>query len=245
MWKQVPQYDGKNYNVWCINMKTIFCSRELWELVENGFPEPTYQVALNALTQNKRNTLKENNKKDSKDLYFIQTTMVDSIFPRIVTTTKSRQAWETFQNAYQGSKKENLVKLQLLRRDIENLQMIESRSVNDLFTHTMISVNQIRTNGDTLEDQRIIEKTLRSLPPRFDPIVVAIEESKNLTQMCLDDLMGSLQIHEQRLNRSSTVSYEQDFRSQVSVRGRGRSFDNKGVARGGGSKSFSNSHERW
>ena len=80
--------------------------------------------------------------------------------------------------------------------------------MNDFFTRTMSLVNQIITNGDTLEEQRIIEKTLRSLPPGFDPIVVAIEESKDLTQMCLDDLMGSLQIHEQRLNRLATVSSE-------------------------------------
>jgi hypothetical protein len=244
MWQQVPQFDGKNYDVWCIKMKTIFCSQELWELVENGFPEPADQVAFNALTQAERNTLKENKKKDAKALYFIQTTMGDSIFPRIATTTKSKQAWETLQNAYQGNNKVKLVKLQLLRRDIENLQMKESESVNDFFTRTMSLVNQIRTNGDTLEDQRIIEKTLRSLPPRFDPIVVAIEESKDLTQMCLDELMGSLQIHEQRLNRSATVSSEQAFRSQVSVRGRGKSSNNRGVARGGGSGRFNNSHER-
>jgi hypothetical protein len=122
--------------------------------------------------------------------------MGDSIFPRIAATTKSKQAWETLQNAYQGSSKVKFVKLQLLRRDIENLQMKEFESVNDLFTRTMILVNQIRTNGDTLEDQRIIEKTLRSLPPRFDPIVVEIEESKDLTQMFLDEVMGSLEIHE-------------------------------------------------
>ena len=72
----------------------------------------------------------------------------------------------------------------------------------------MSLVNQIRTNGDTLEYQRITEKTLRILPPRFDPIVVAIEESKDLTQMCLDELMGSLQIHEQRLNKLVIVSSE-------------------------------------
>jgi hypothetical protein len=91
MWQQVPQFDGKKYDIWCIKMITIFCSQELWELDENGFPDPANQVAFNALTQAERNTLKEN-KKDAKDLYFIQTVMGDSIFPRIATATKSKQA---------------------------------------------------------------------------------------------------------------------------------------------------------
>jgi hypothetical protein len=47
---------------------------------------------------------------------------------------------------------------------------------------------------------------LGSLPPRFGPIIVAIEESKNLTQISLDELMGSLQIREKTLNRSSIIS---------------------------------------
>ena len=70
--------------------------------------------------------MKENRKKDAKALYSIQATMGDSNFTRIETSTKSKQAWETLQNAYQGSSKVKLVKLQLLRRDIENLQMKES-----------------------------------------------------------------------------------------------------------------------
>jgi hypothetical protein len=94
----------------------------------------------------------------------------------------------------------------------------------------MSLVNQIRTNG-VHEDQRIIEKTLRSVPPIFDPIVVAIEESKDLTQMCLDELMGSLKIHEQRMNISIIAFFEQAFRSQVLVRGRGISSRNRSVAR--------------
>jgi len=102
--------------------------------------------------------------------------MTDSIFPRISTTTKSKQEWETLQNKYQGNNKVKIVKLQLLRRDIQKLQMKEYESVNDFFTHTMSLDNQIRTNGDTLEDQIIIEKTFRSLPPKFDLIVVEIEE---------------------------------------------------------------------
>ena len=42
-------------------------------------------------------------------------------------------------------------------------------------------VNQIRLNSDELTNQKIVEKILRSLLIKFDNIVVAIEESKDLS----------------------------------------------------------------
>ncbi|KAH9292372.1 hypothetical protein KI387_042442, partial [Taxus chinensis] len=184
----------------------------LWELVEGGYTEVADQAAFNALTQAQKNALKENRRKDAKDLSYIQNAVTDSVFPRIATTTNSKQAWDTLQNAYQGSDKVKVVRLQMLRREFETLLMKDSKSVNDFFTRKMTIVNQMRTNGDIVEDHRIIEKVLRSLPVRFDPVVVAIEESKDLKQMSVDELMGSLQTHEQRMSRSASSSNEQAFK---------------------------------
>lgn len=71
-----------------------------------------------------------------------------------------------------------LAKLQMLRRDFEIMQMKDSESVESFFTQVMGLVNQIRSHGETLEDKRIVEKVLRSLPTKFDSIVVTIEETK-------------------------------------------------------------------
>lgn len=36
---QIPIFNGKNYDYWSIRMKTLFSSQDVWDLVENGFPE--------------------------------------------------------------------------------------------------------------------------------------------------------------------------------------------------------------
>jgi hypothetical protein len=57
----------------------------------------------------------------------------------------------------------------------------------------MMIVNPIRRNGEALTDAQITEKILRSLYPRFDYVVVVIEESKEMNKLTVDELIGSLQ----------------------------------------------------
>jgi transposase InsO family protein len=229
---QIPIFNGKNYDYWSIKMKTLFCSQDVWDLVENGFPEPADQQAYQALSQAEKDLLKENKKKDSKALFFIQQAMEESIFPKVAAATRSKQAWESLQTTYQGTSKVKTTKLQILRRDFENLQMKDTDSIDSFFTHAMAIINLLRSYGETVGDQKVVEKILRSLPTKFDPVVIAIEESKDLTQLSVDELMGSLLSHEQRLNRTGTSSLENAFKTQLSFgRTRGRSNYNRGRGR--------------
>ena len=148
--------------------------------------------------------------------------MEEAIFPKVVVATSSKKAWDNFLSTYQGTGNVKISKLQNLRRDFENLQMKDSDSIDLFFAKAMGIVNKIRSYGETLGDQQVEEKILRSLPNKFDSRVAAIEESKDLSLLSIDELMGSLLSHEQRLNRSDTTSsLENAFKTQLSF-GRSR-----------------------
>lgn len=84
----------------------------------------------------------------------------------------------------------------MLRRDFQNLFMKESESLQVYFTISMNVVNQIKTHGEELSDQKIDEKLLQSLLIKYDPIIIAIGETKTLATYSIDELMGTLYIHE-------------------------------------------------
>lgn len=65
--------------------------------------------------------------------------------------------------------------------------------------------NQMLYCGETLSDESIVEKILRSVSSRFDHITVAIEQAKDLSTMTIEELQGSLEAHEQRLNEKRAV----------------------------------------
>ena len=107
----------------------------------------------------------------------------------------------------------------------------------------------MRSCGDKITDQTIVEKVLRSLTPKFDHVVAAIEESKDLSVFSFEELMGSLQAHESRINRSFEKSDEKAFQVKgefsnqkefSTARGRGRGGfrgRGRGQDRGRGSRS--------
>ena len=103
------------------------------------------------------------------------------------------------------------MKLQALRRDFETLAMKNGESIADFLSRAMAIVSQMRSYGEQVSDETIVAKVLRSLTPKFDHVVAAIEESKDLSKMSTSELTGSLQAHEKRINWFSSQPMEQAF----------------------------------
>ena len=92
---QLPQFNGKNYEYWTIIMRALFASQDLSELVEDGLEELADEQAYSALTQEEKDFLKSNRKKDSKALFYLYQEVHESIFPRIAAAKRSKDAWDT------------------------------------------------------------------------------------------------------------------------------------------------------
>ena len=78
-------------------------------------------------------------------------------------------------------------------------------------THKMVTL------GEPMTQENVIQKVLRSLTPRWNIVVIAIEESKNLATTMYDELVGSLISHEDRIRDISTSVNEKAFASQLQI----------------------------
>jgi hypothetical protein len=111
--------------------------------------------------------------------------------------------------------------------------MTESENIDQFMTRVMGIVNQIRLTGEAIPDQKIFEKVLRSLPKKFEMVLTAILESKDLSNFSTNELMGSLLSHETRLHLEDE-SLANAFKTQFSFnrgRGRGRGRGQRGRGR--------------
>ena len=141
----------------------------------------------------------------------IQQALDDEIFPRIAATITSHKAWETLKQEYMGDKKVITVKLQSLRQNFETLAMQEKELVQHFLSRVSGIINHMKSYGENISNETVVCKVLRSLTSKFDHVIVAIEESKDLTTDTFDELMGSLLAYEGRLNMSHEKVEEKAF----------------------------------
>jgi len=95
--------------------------------------------------------------------------------------------------------------------------MKSGESIPRLSSRATTIASQMRSYKEKITDQTIVEKVLRSLTPKFDHVVAAIENSKDLSIFSFDELMGSLQAHEARINQSTENNEEKAFQVKDST----------------------------
>ncbi|KAK3000462.1 hypothetical protein RJ639_021063 [Escallonia herrerae] len=187
----------------------------------SGIIHPSRRVyepnTTEGMTENQKKKLDEKRQKDASALSLIQRNVTDPIFPRIMRVESAKEAWETLRNEFQGDHKVRAIKLQSLRKDLENMKMKEDESLKDYSSRFLELINQMTTHDEDISDRRIVEKTLISLPEKFDPIIAVIEETKDLSTLSVQEVMASLKSYEQRMARHTEKAVESAFQSKLNV----------------------------
>ena len=108
---QTPIFSRNNYEYWSLTMKALFIGKDVWEIVQNGYTKPANQMTYNNLTQAKKDDMREQRRKDGKDLFYIHQAMHESILPRVAATKTTKEARDTLETSYQGLDKAKNAKL--------------------------------------------------------------------------------------------------------------------------------------
>ena len=127
--------------------------------------------------------------------------MDESIPPRVITTNTTKEASDMLETSYQVLGKVNTSKLKILRNDFESLSMKDIELVESFYIRFIVLINQLKYHGENMKDRRTIEKVLRSLPQKFESLVVTFEENKDLLQFTIDKFQASIINHKHRISR--------------------------------------------
>ncbi|XP_069155715.1 uncharacterized protein [Solanum lycopersicum] len=206
-----PLFDGTDFEYWKIRMRTHLKAEGLWTIVANGFEEPDNDGDLTAAEMKNLETKLSsrcNSLEQNPD-------GLKSIFCRIATCETSNEAWDFLETEVYGDEKVRTINIQILRREFQNLKMIEIEKIYKYCTRVMNIVNELRNHSDTISNQQFLENILISVTEKYEYIVAITEETKHLSKLSIKELVGSFCAHEKRRFFREDQPKETAFQSKI------------------------------
>ncbi|CAJ2670392.1 unnamed protein product [Trifolium pratense] len=200
-----------NYDYWKSRMIAFLKSMDskTWKAVLKGWDppvvmdkdgKPTLELKAEEDWSKEEDELALGN---SKALYALYNGVDKHIFKLIKKCVSAKEAWKILETVHEGTPQVKMSKLQILTTQFENLRMKDEETIQDFHMTILDYDNQFDALGEKIPEEKLVRKMLRSLPKKFDMKVTAMEEAKNISQMKLDELVGSLQTYESVANGRS------------------------------------------
>jgi uncharacterized protein YihD (DUF1040 family) len=216
----IQRFDRRNYAYQSDRVKIYLTTLgvEIWYSVVNG-----YVIQNNAPTDPNEKKLMSCN---SKSRHVILGELAPTIARKVMGCNTVKEVWEKLKSIYEGDPKVKQVKIQQHRAKFENLKMDEKEDIATYFLRVDEVVNAIRGLVEDLNESLVVQKVLRSLLLKYDAKVFAIEETRDLTKMTMDELHGSLIAFEMRTStESDQLNNEAAFKSIKNTKDKDNDLD--------------------
>ncbi|GJV99949.1 hypothetical protein Tco_1555201 [Tanacetum coccineum] len=87
-------------------------------------------------------------------------------------------------------------KIDLLVQQYEQFTILEEESIDSGFARFNTIITSLKALDEGFSSKNYVRKFLRALHPKWRAKVTVIEESKDLSSLALDKLIGNLKVHE-------------------------------------------------
>ncbi|XP_077215726.1 uncharacterized protein LOC143850352 [Tasmannia lanceolata] len=150
-----PYFNGLNYGYWKIRMDFYLKSIdfEMWELIEEGFVEPTTERKTWSATDKKKATL------DAKGVTQLFCALSAEEFNRVSNCKTVKEIWTTLETTHEGTTQVKKSRVNMLISDFEAFEMHEGESISDMFTRFTNIVNELNVLGKTYTNYELVQKT--------------------------------------------------------------------------------------
>ena len=159
--------------------------------------------------------IETNKKKDRLALSTMLAAIPESSGVQLDIKKSTKVDWEIIRSFHVGIDCLAQSRAQGLRREFENLSMKRTDKVSDFTDRFSRIVFELRQLGERLDDKDAVKKLLRSMPPRYDSMMLSLEKFGDLDSMSLVEAIGSLKIHEMRLSERDLREEEQALLSRA------------------------------
>ncbi|GJX32274.1 zf-CCHC domain-containing protein [Tanacetum coccineum] len=108
----------------------------------------------------------------------------------------------------------------------------EDESIDSAFARFNTIITSLKALDEGYSSKNYVRKFLRALHPKWRAKVTAIEESKDLTSLSLDELIGNLKVHEMIIKKDSEIVKAKVERKSLALKAKKESSDEECLTSG-------------
>ncbi|WVZ80285.1 hypothetical protein U9M48_027776 [Paspalum notatum var. saurae] len=173
-----PMLEENNYGAWAVKMEIFMGAQGVWAPVEKEAVAPRLdKMALAAIVQ----------------------AIPESVMMATSEHKSTKKLWDTLKEMHVGEERVVKARVQTLRRELDGMYMGDAEKFSEFAVKVTSVMNEIRNLGTKMENVTVVEKLLRSVTDKFQPIVSTIEQWGNLETMSVAEVVGHLRAFEESL----------------------------------------------
>ncbi|GJR33117.1 zf-CCHC domain-containing protein [Tanacetum coccineum] len=234
-----PLFESDSFIYWKNRFETYVKSKDLdlWHVITNGDFQPIIQNPETKLDEvipfeKQTDDLKKRLAKNNEAKMVIYNALPRKEYERIFMCNTAKEIWKTLLITHQGNSQVKDNKIDLLVLQYEQFVIFEDESINSAFARFNTIITSLKALDESYSSKNYVRKFLRALHPKWRAKVTAIEESKDLTSLSLDELIGNLKVHEMIIKKDSEIVKEKVERKSLALKARKESSDEECLTSG-------------
>ncbi|GJX24158.1 zf-CCHC domain-containing protein [Tanacetum coccineum] len=207
-----PLFESDGFIYWKNRFKTYVKSKDLdlWHVITYGdFPpiQNNHETKKDEIVPfNKQNNdLKKKLAKNNEAKMVIYNAFPRKEYDKIFMCKPAKEIWDTLLITHQGNSQVKDNKIYLLVQQYEQFTIPEEKSIDNAFARFNTIITSLKALYEGFSSKNYVRKFLRALHPKWRAKVMAIEESKDLTSLSFDELIGNLKVYEAIIKKDSKM----------------------------------------
>ncbi|XP_057997799.1 uncharacterized protein LOC131176781 [Hevea brasiliensis] len=207
-----PFFDGNDFLYWKNRMYYFLKSEgiDLWDVVKNGPFTPTKIVDGVHIAKPKGEWSEQEKRRvalNDKAIHVLFCALSRSEYNKVCMKSTAKLIWDALVVTYEGTSQVKENKMDSLIYQYELFKMKSDETISEMNYRFVEIIGGIKSLGKTFTNEELVKKILKSLPKEWLPKVTSLKDSKDLSKVQLDELLGNLIDYEMTLKREQVVEY--------------------------------------
>ncbi|GJU80858.1 hypothetical protein Tco_1283223, partial [Tanacetum coccineum] len=135
----------------------------------------------------------------------ISSSHLPSLLYQVQQKNIPKEIWKTLLITHQGNNQVKDNKIDLLVQQYEQFVISKDESIYSAFARFNTIITSLKAFDEGYSSKNYVRKFLRALHPKWRAKVTAVKESKDLTSLSLNELIGYLKVYEMIIKKDSEI----------------------------------------